>query len=576
MSHPAAITQFRDKKWFTPFLWSLAAHLLLVVWAMFIYPGGLNFLDNAKTSFKLKGVQSLKGGGKAAVQGAPQIVKTIQFSQNSPAQVVRKLGKTQTGINEAKVPKVAKTEEPIRDKAVKFESQATEDIQTILNQTEERSTGEKVEVKPSSTAEYYQRQAAQSTQVKPLTDRQILNALDKPLDKIQLYSPPNVSIDAEEGMPGFMPLSPETGGNGGTEYGSTIGEPDGTVTKYESLDKFLDIAVYTYENTKTAKKYFMIKIFAKDLRAFHVMPKELFFAIDCSLSIRPDRLEAFKKGISRCLKNLNKNDLFNIVAFKDEVIFFSPHSLPATPNTIKRAEKFVANFSPTQRTDVYAAFEGIIERPLSRRPSDVILISDGRPTSGIVNSRDLINSVTLLNKKTRPVFAFSGGAKVNRYLLDFIAYQNRGWSEFIKKTSNIEKGLAQFYDKIRDPLFLNLRYRLNGLDEEEVFPKFLPDFYKNAEFTLYGTYAGEQTFSMQLLGDVDGTTKELIFTRSLKDAPKGTEEIMKGYAFNKIYHLISRMTEEGENPKIIEEINALSRRYSVTTPYSPEVVAKGD
>ena len=105
------------------------------------------------------------------------------------------------------------------------------------------------------------------------------------------------------------------------------------------------------------------------------------------------------------------------------------------------------------------------------------------------------------------------------YLLDFIAYQNRGWSQFIKRTYDIEKGLAAFYDKIRDPIFLNLRYRFNNLSEEEVFPKSLPDFYRNAEFTLYGTYDTEDRFSMQLLGDVEEKTKELIFTRSLKEAP---------------------------------------------------------
>ena len=76
---------------------------------------------------------------------------------------------------------------------------------------------------------------------------------------------------------------------------------------------------------------------------------------------------------------------------------------------------------------------------------------------------------------------------------------------------------------------------------------------------------------MQLLGDVDGKTKELVFTRSLKDAAHGNADIMKGYAFNKVYYLISRLTTEGSNPKILNEINSLSQRYDIQTPYSPDI-----
>jgi Ca-activated chloride channel family protein len=316
----------------------------------------------------------------------------------------------------------------------------------------------------------------------------------------------------------------------------------------------------------------MIKIFAnKNAGQFTVMPKEILFTIDCSLSISPERLGEFKRGITYCLTNLNKDDLFNIVAFQDKALFFAEKSLKATPETIKQAERFVSELTSNRNTDVYGALEKIIKTPPARNPSNIILISDGRPTHGVVNSRELINSVTRLNDKVRPIFAYSGGAKVNRYLLDFIAYQNRAWSQFVKDRGKIHKGLGDFYAKIKDPIFLNLRYQLNGLNNDEVFPKSLPDFYRNAEFTLYGKYENENDFSMQLLGDVEGKTNELIFTRSLKEAPKGGPDIMKGYAFNKIYYLISQVATSDQSKEILKQIQELGQKYKVTTPYSPEL-----
>lgn len=445
----------------------------------------------------------------------------------------------------------------------------TSDMQSLLADTESAHFQDAVQVQRRSTSgvsdifKMVGRHKADAAR--------LIQSLAKPLEGLGLGSNGNINIDPDEGMPGFTPLE-GTLGNASYDQGGGAGESKGEILKYESLDEFLDIRVHTYQDPKDSKRYYMIKIFAKSgAQALKVMPKEILFTIDCSLSISPERLDEFKRGIGHCLKNLNKEDVFNIIAFRDKALPFRPASVSATPQIIKEAERFVSGLTSNRTTDVYNAFENIVKSPLGRRPSNIILISDGRPTHGIVDSRELINSVTRLNNKVRPIFAYSGGAKVNRYLLDFMSYQNRAWSQFIKERGQIHKGLGDFYAKIKDPVFLDLRYQLNGLSADEVFPRTLPDFYRNAEFTIYGTYEGQNQFSMQLLGDVDGRTKELIFSRSLAEAEKGGPEIMKGYAFNKIYHLISEMTTKGQDPKTLKEIQSLSQRYGVTTPYSPDL-----
>ena len=444
----------------------------------------------------------------------------------------------------------------------------SKEMSSILMRTEEKQLREDVEVKQRTTA------TAQSEIVKlaeghKTNTQALVHSLSTALKKITQADTGNVDLDPEEGMPGFTPME---GSFGNADMDQGVQESRGDIIKYESLDDFLDIEVRTYEDPKDREKYYMIKIFAKpNAKSLKVMPKEILFAMDCSLSISPERLDEFKRGIGYCLKNLNKDDLFNIVAFRDKALLFEPKSVPATPETIKRAEKFVSELTSNRTTDVHNAFQKIIASPLARKPSNIILISDGRPTHGIQNSRELINTITRLNNKVRPVFAYSGGAKVNRYLLDFLAYQNRAWSQFVKERGQIHKGLGDFYAKIKDPIFLNLRYEMSGLAEEGVFPKSLPDFYRNAEFTLFGKYTDEDEFSMQILGDFENETKELIFSRGLKNAEKGGPEIMKGYAFNKVYHLISRVTQEGQKPELLAQIRALSDRYGVTTPYSSDL-----
>lgn len=561
---------------------ALLLHLALVILSMFIYlPGFTETVEEVRRRFRVHDVQTrpspvqktagenLEGPAKPMSRVASEDAQAAKTVPDKPLAAL---------IEERQVAEEERREELARrpsweDLAVGREAE----MESVLLETQERQLREQVRPKQISTANA----PALPPTIKPAAQRKneglpILEALRKTLDRARLYSPENVAIDPEEGMPGFTPTSftgKASSRFAGLGLEKGVGEAREDIVRYEAIDDFLDIAVYTYEDPRDQQKYFMIKIFTKQgtKAPLKVMPKEILFAVDSSLSISRDRLDEFKRGIRACLTDLNPGDVFNIVAFKDETFRFSPQSVPATEESIKAAERFVSSLTSNQQTDVYQAFKHIVSSKPARIPSNVILISDGRPTKGVVDSRQVIQSISQLNGRVRPIFAFSGGARVNRYLLDFVAYQNRGWSQFVRSTHEIDRALADFYAKIKDPIFIHLRYRLNGLDEAGVYPRHLPDFYKNAEFTLYGTYAGEDTFSMQLLGDIDGQTKELIFTRSLKESPPGTDAIMRGWAFNKIYHLISELTTRGPDPEIQGQIESLSRRYGIQTPYSPEL-----
>ena len=560
-------SEFKKRPFFIPVLWALFLHLLFAaVAALIVLPAAeTDKLREEVLNFKVRSVdthsviQSFKRGDDSPVKNPD---RTQSFKSISVQSFLKKEPRVPPANPPDALRKKTDLDETLRDPG--------RNLDALVVQTEENSLKEKIPLKPKSTENsgFAARMAG-----KHRADAiQFSRSLNKPFQGLFSGHSQNVNIDPEEGMPGF---TPSQGSMGNSDIDQGPAESAGELLKYESLDEFLDIQVSTYQDPAGAQNYYLIKIFAKkDAKTLKAMPKEILFTIDCSLSIHPERLEEFKKGITYCLAHFNPDDVFNIVSFKDKVSFFSPQSAPATPENIKTAEKFVAELTASDQTNVYLAFQKIVDIPAGRNPSNVILLSDGRPTHGVIDSRELINSVTRANRNNRPIFAFSGGARVNRYLLDFIAYQNRAWSQFIKKTWDIRKGLAEFYDKIRDPIFLNLRYRLNGLDEGEVFPKSLPDFYRNAEFTLYGKFDEEDQFSMQLLGDVDGKTKELIFSRSLKQAPHGGPEIMKGYAFNKIYYLISQVTAQGRQPQLLKQISDLSKRYGIATPYSPDLESR--
>ena len=392
------------------------------------------------------------------------------------------------------------------------------------------------------------------------------------------------AVRPEEGAPSEAPLSRDYASLSGAEGlpswgapalpGERYGVPSGDVRvgSYEDIGDYLDVKLYTYIDPATDEKYFKLQISTLEESPLKVIPKEVTFLVDSSKSITAQKLEYIKSGVSNALGRLNPGDRFNVVAFREGLINFRPSPVEGDESTVREAVRFLDGLEVTGQTDVNAALLGIISGDMTMIPSYIVLVSDGRPTTGVTDSRSIIQEITRINRMERPIFCFGGGRRVNRYLLEFISYQNRAWSIFAAASQDIAADFLKLYYQIKDPLLLNVRYRISSTDVREVYPKYLSDFYRGRPFTLYGRFKDEDVeFSMQLLGQIDGTTKEFIFSDSLANAEEGGKEIAEGWAFRKVYYLISRNTMGlGDPGQLRAEINRLSRKYGITTPYDIE------
>lgn len=324
-----------------------------------------------------------------------------------------------------------------------------------------------------------------------------------------------------------------------------------------------------YQDPKTKEKYFKLLVKVRDATInFAVIPKEVIFLVDASASIDESRLRQFEQGLTYSLNHLNPDDRYNIIVFKEKSFAYSPVSLKPDVVNVTQAIGFLKRLKAGSRTDVFGALDASINMKDSFNPSYRVLLTDGFPTKGVTNARQLINQISDVNNKKVSIFAFGGGRAVSRYLLDFIAYKNRGWAQYVLSESMIAQELSKMYDKIKDPLLLNLRYHISGINEQEVFPRILPDFFKGSEVVVYGTYTGEDKIFMQVLGNVLGEKKEFIVTASLKEAVDGNQDIARSWAFHKIYHLIGALKYKENNEDLIRQIDDLCAGFQIVTPYS--------
>jgi hypothetical protein len=297
------------------------------------------------------------------------------------------------------------------------------------------------------------------------------------------------------------------------------------------------------------------------------IPKEVIFLVDNSLSIDKTRLEGFKTGLQHALRNLNEGDLFNILAFKEDLIFFRPKPVAYDEDTMERALLFVDGLTVGGKTDTYQALARALGGGHSLSPAYIVLFSDGRPTQGVTDSTRLISEISRLNNGKIAIFTHSGGLRVNRYLLDFLSYRNRGWAEHSERTHRIGQQFSRFYDKIRHPVILNLRYQVSGLNKDDLYPKIMPDMFRNTGMVYYGRTEDAETFVLRLLGEVGGKTMEFMIEGNLRDAQEGGPDIAAQWAMNKIYDLISRLEADGNKDALRDELERISTKFKVSVPY---------
>ncbi len=342
------------------------------------------------------------------------------------------------------------------------------------------------------------------------------------------------------------------------------------VRKYEPLDELLDVELYTYRPAGTAG-YFLVRINARADAPLTVLPKDIVFVIDSSKSMGQRKLDEGREGVRKCIEQLNPYDRFNIVAFSREPVFFANDLVDATLENRRRAERFLKGLVSGGQTDVYAALQPLVARTARENvPYVIMLFSDGKSTVGDLDSREIINQVTEINRRAAraSIFAFGGGSSVNRYLLDLLALRNKGASEITRVVSRIDKDMPSFYNRLRDPILADVTANYSGLDIETIYPRRLPDFFLGSDIAVLGRFDTEQEFSMRLTGVVNGRRKELVFRRRFDDARPGGEDVARQWALSKAYNVIEQICARGPMPELVRELELLNTQYGVRTAYN--------
>ncbi len=321
--------------------------------------------------------------------------------------------------------------------------------------------------------------------------------------------------------------------------------------------------------------FFFLTISPRPEKPKIIPPKDVVFVIDTSGSMLGPKLDQVRRALKYCIANLNAADRFNIVEFSTEARRFREALAEATDENRRLATAYSDEMKARGGTNLEEGLRFALADHVARdRLQIAILLSDGEPTIGVTAPQDIVRMVKEKNPDRRRIFVFGAGEDLNAKLLDAIAKESGGVTQYVRSSENIEVPLSSFYDKIDAPVLTDLRLELPAGGVQDIYPRPVPDLFRGDQLDVFGRYQGDGQKTVVLRGKFQG--EERVFEYSLSFAGAQNGYVARLWAMRKVGYLLEQMRLSGETREVKDEVIRLSKLYGIITPYTSYLILEED
>ncbi len=307
--------------------------------------------------------------------------------------------------------------------------------------------------------------------------------------------------------------------------------------------------------------------------------KTVICVFDRSGSMSGKKIEQAREALKFVINNLSEGDLFNIVAYDSEVEAFKPELEKYNDKTRKEAIGFIEGMYAGGATNIdgalAAAFKMLQD---STRPNFVLFMTDGQPTIGETNESKIVQAAQANNQIRARVVNFGVGFDVNSRLLDRLARECFGTSEYVRPNEDIEDHVARLYNKISSPVMTDVavNFEFDAANAEDgspivrVYPKQVTDLFEGEQLVMVGRYKRTGPAKVKITGTIGDKKQKFDFPATLSETSADAKYafVEKLWAMRRIGEIIDELDLHGKNEELIKELVALSTQHGILTPYT--------
>jgi Ca-activated chloride channel homolog len=361
------------------------------------------------------------------------------------------------------------------------------------------------------------------------------------------------------------------------DHHATIGYEENNVKPDRDFDLYysvsqddVGVSLLTYQPGGEDGFFLLLAAPKVEIDQSQVVSKDVIAVIDTSGSMDGEKIQQGKSALRYVLDHLNPEDRFNIVRFSTGVDSYATGLRSATERN--QAGRFVDELRAAGNTDINRALLQALAMADKERPTILIFLTDGQPTTGVIEGAQIVANVKQASRSNVRLFAFGIGDDVNAVLLDTLSQDNRGVTAYVRPNQRIDEEVSAFYAKISTPVLADLKLDWGGMNVLDTYPEPLPDLFAGSQLVLVGRYHGSGPATLKLSGSVNGRPQTFTYGDLVFRSSGGADFIPRLWATRKIGYLLNQIRLRGQDKEAIAQIVTLAVRYGIATPYTSFLV----
>ncbi len=243
-------------------------------------------------------------------------------------------------------------------------------------------------------------------------------------------------------------------------------------------------ALFLSPGNDSGETHFLLAAFPPAVQPKERLPVEMLYMIDVSGSMEGTSIEQARQALLKALDRLRPSDRFGILAFSSGYDEFAREPLPATPQFVSAARRYVQGFRAGGGTEMLPALLHLMRKPeIPGYLRHLVLLTDG----------DLGNEEEIFAAMRRDLggarlYTVAIGSAPNLFLATKMAQFGRGSFTHIADIDEIQDQMTRLFESIDSPVLTDVNLTFEGVETAEVYPERLPDLFVGKPLLIFGRF----------------------------------------------------------------------------------------
>ncbi len=322
----------------------------------------------------------------------------------------------------------------------------------------------------------------------------------------------------------------------------------------------------------------LINVTPPDASTAQATPRDIALVLDVSGSMQGRKIAQARAAGQQLLGTLRPIDRFKLIDFSSDVRTFKDDFVPATPANVRDALRYLDALEAQGGTNIEAALREATRAPVAAgRLPLVLFITDGEPTIGEQRPDRLVPlaDAGATGGERRRIFTFGLGSDVNVSLLEQLALEGRGTSQFVRPEESVERMVGIVANSLVDPVLTDVRVHVEGdVRLSQMLPAQSADIFADRELILLARYAGHGSARIVVDGMRRGTPVRWTSTVAFPERERDNPFVARLWATQRVGFLSAERRKNGGSTELDDEIRTLGERYGIPTELTSYIVTE--